>query len=88
MIDTMYQLDTLDSARAFLASLLIGIAFGFFLERAGFGSSRKLTGVFYFKDMAVIKVMFIVCFSLSWYSWFICNRGYSCSIVSIGVPSP
>jgi len=54
----MYQLDTLDSAKAFLASLLIGIAFGFFLERAGFGSSRKLTGVFYFKDMAVIKVMF------------------------------
>ena len=38
--------------------MLIGIAFGFFLERAGFGSSRKLTGVFYFKDMSVIKVMF------------------------------
>jgi thiosulfate/3-mercaptopyruvate sulfurtransferase len=54
----MYQLDTLDTPKAFLASLLIGIAFGFFLERAGFGSSRKLTGVFYFKDMAVIKVMF------------------------------
>ncbi|MFC1793623.1 rhodanese-like domain-containing protein [Planctomycetota bacterium] len=58
MINTMYQLDTLDSAKAFLASLLIGIAFGFFLERAGFGSSRKLTSVFYFKDMTVIKVMF------------------------------
>lgn len=58
MISTMYQLDTLDSAKAFLASLLIGAAFGFFLERAGFGSSKKLTGVFYFKDMAVIKVMF------------------------------
>jgi len=58
MIDTMYQLNTLDSPKAFLASLLIGTAFGFFLERAGFGSSRKLTGVFYFKDMAVIKVMF------------------------------
>ncbi|MHC4432878.1 MAG: DUF6691 family protein [Planctomycetota bacterium] len=58
MISTMYQLDTLDSAKAFLASLLIGMAFGFFLERAGFGSSRKLTGVFYFSDMSVIKVMF------------------------------
>ncbi len=58
MISTMYQLDSLDSAKAFLASLLIGIAFGFFLERAGFGSSRKLSGVFYFRDMAVIKVMF------------------------------
>lgn len=58
MINTMYQLYTLDSAKAFLASLLIGIVFGFFLERGGFGSSRKLTGVFYFKDMTVIKVMF------------------------------
>jgi thiosulfate/3-mercaptopyruvate sulfurtransferase len=58
MIETMYDLNILDSGKAFLAALLIGIAFGFFLERAGFGSSRKLTGVFYFKDMAVIKVMF------------------------------
>jgi thiosulfate/3-mercaptopyruvate sulfurtransferase len=54
----MYQLDALGSSKAFLAALLIGVAFGFFLERAGFGSSRKLTGVFYFTDMAVIKVMF------------------------------
>lgn len=76
MISTMYQLDTLSSAKAFLASLLIGIAFGFFLERAGFGSSRRLAGVFYFKDMAVIKVMFTavitaalgltVCIVLGW----------------------
>jgi len=58
MIETMYHLNILDTGKAFLAALLIGIAFGFFLERAGFGSSRKLTGVFYFKDMAVIKVMF------------------------------
>ena len=58
MIETMYHLNILDTGRAFLGALLIGIAFGFFLERAGFGSSRKLTGVFYFRDMAVIKVMF------------------------------
>jgi len=58
MIETMYHLNILDSGKAFLAALLIGIAFGFFLERAGFGSSRKLTGVFYLRDMAVIKVMF------------------------------
>ena len=43
MIETMYHLNILDSGKAFLAALLIGIAFGFFLERAGFGSSRKLT---------------------------------------------
>ena len=30
----------------------------FVLERAGFGSSRRLAGIFYFRDMAVLKVMF------------------------------
>ncbi|CCK80716.1 rhodanese domain repeat protein [Desulfobacula toluolica Tol2] len=39
-------------------SVVIGILFGIALEQAGFGSSRRLSGVFYFKDMAVIKVMF------------------------------
>ncbi|KKR96833.1 MAG: Rhodanese domain repeat protein [Candidatus Uhrbacteria bacterium GW2011_GWF2_41_16] len=58
MIKTMYYLNTLDTGTALFAAILIGIAFGFFLERAGFSSSRKLSGVFYFKDMAVIKVMF------------------------------
>ncbi|HSD54957.1 MAG TPA: YeeE/YedE thiosulfate transporter family protein [Burkholderiales bacterium] len=36
----------------------LGFLFGFFLERAGFGSSRKLAAVFYLYDMAVLKVMF------------------------------
>jgi len=36
----------------------LGIGFGFALERAGFGSARKLTAVFYLYDMAVTKVMF------------------------------
>jgi 3-mercaptopyruvate sulfurtransferase SseA/uncharacterized membrane protein YedE/YeeE len=76
MINTMYQLDAIGTPKAFLASLLIGIAFGFFLEQSGFGSSRKLTGVFYLKDMAVIKVMLtavmtallglVICISLGW----------------------
>lgn len=42
----------------FIAVFLIGLLFGFFLERAGFGSSKKLTSVFYFKDWAVLRVMF------------------------------
>ncbi len=37
---------------------LLGLGFGFCLERAGFGSARKLTSVFYLYDMAVVKVMF------------------------------
>ncbi len=58
MIKTFFGAGTLDTWGAFLAALLIGVLFGVALERAGFGSSRKLTGVFYFEDMAVIKVMF------------------------------
>jgi Sulphur transport len=39
-------------------ALGLGLFFGFFLERAGFGSSRKLAAQFYLYDMAVLKVMF------------------------------
>ena len=39
-------------------AVVLGFGFGFCLERAGFGSARKLTAVFYFYDMAVVKVMF------------------------------
>jgi thiosulfate/3-mercaptopyruvate sulfurtransferase len=58
MINTLYSLDALDTSRAFFLALLIGFGFGFALERAGFSSSRRLAGVFYFTDMAVVKVMF------------------------------
>lgn len=57
MISTLFGTDALGTATAFFAALMIGAFFGFFLERAGFSSSRKMTGVFYFEDMAVIKVM-------------------------------
>jgi hypothetical protein len=40
------------------AALILGIGFGFLLERAGFANARKLTAVFYLHDMAVLKVMF------------------------------
>ncbi len=40
------------------ASLVLGFFFGFFLERAGFSSALKLTNQFYFRDFAVLKVMF------------------------------
>jgi hypothetical protein len=39
-------------------AFLIGIGFGFFLERAGFGSAKKLVSQFYLDDLAVFKVMF------------------------------
>ena len=37
-------------------ALLIGMAFGFVLESAGFSSSRKLAGVFYGYDFTVLRV--------------------------------
>jgi len=58
MIDTLYSIDALGTSSAFFLALLIGLGFGFTLERAGFSSSRRLAGVFYFTDMAVVKVMF------------------------------
>ena len=41
-----------------LAGTLIGIAFGFVLERAGFGRARNLAAQFYLTDTRVLKVMF------------------------------
>ncbi|MFZ5830082.1 MAG: DUF6691 family protein, partial [Planctomycetota bacterium] len=61
MIETLYgagELVTSPSAKTFVAALVIGLGFGFVLERAGFGSSRRLAGIFYFRDMTVLKVMF------------------------------
>lgn len=41
-----------------LMALLVGIAFGFIIEQAGFSSSRKLTGLFYGTDFTVLRVFF------------------------------
>jgi hypothetical protein len=41
-----------------LSGLLIGVLFGFSLERGGFGNARKLAAQFYLYDMTVFKVMF------------------------------
>ncbi len=43
---------------AYTFAVLSGFGFGFVLERAGFGSSRKLAAQFYLRDMTVLKVMF------------------------------
>jgi uncharacterized membrane protein YedE/YeeE len=39
-------------------ALLFGIFFGLSLERSGLGDPHRLTGVFYFRDFTVPKVMF------------------------------
>jgi len=54
-------------------ALIIGLAFGFFLERAGLGSAKKLSAQFYFKDMTVFKMMFTAIITamlgVFWLSW-------------------
>lgn len=54
----LYANDLLGQPIGLLLSLFVGLGFGFWLERAGFGSSRKLTAIFYLRDFAVLKVMF------------------------------
>jgi len=42
----------------YIVAFIVGGLFGFVLERAGFGSAKKLAAVFYGRDMSVLKVMF------------------------------
>lgn len=50
--------DIIGNELNYVVALLIGIAFGFVLEQAGFSSSRKLAGVFYGYDFTVLRVFF------------------------------
>ena len=54
----LYKFGFFSFDQSLIVAFIIGIAFGFFLERAGFGSSKKLAAQFYFYDMTVFKVMF------------------------------
>ncbi|MCB0194212.1 MAG: YeeE/YedE family protein [Anaerolineae bacterium] len=42
----------------YLVAAIIGFGFGYVLEMAGFGNSKKLAAQFYLYDMTVLKVMF------------------------------
>lgn len=53
-----YKFDLFGDNVGLIIAFLIGIGFGFFLERAGFGSAKKLTAQFYLTDLSVFKVMF------------------------------
>ena len=59
-----------------ILAFVLGTGFGFFLERAGFGSARKLAAQFYLYDMSVFKVMFTAIVTamlgvtyLAWLGW-------------------
>ncbi|MDD5705801.1 MAG: rhodanese-like domain-containing protein [Kiritimatiellae bacterium] len=58
MTATLFAGNLLDTSAGLLAAGIVGLFFGWFLEQAGFGSSRRLAGIFYLRDMSVVKVMF------------------------------
>ncbi len=45
-------------AAGLVTAVAVGVAFGFFLERAGLGSARRIAAQFYLTDLAVFKMMF------------------------------
>ncbi len=53
-----YKFDAFGDTAALGVAFAIGLGMGWFLERAGFGSATKLAKQFYFRDLAVLKVMF------------------------------
>ncbi len=57
-LSTFFSDGALSTTAAFALAGLLGLSFGFWLERAGFGSSRRLTAIFHFEDFTVLKVMF------------------------------
>jgi uncharacterized membrane protein YedE/YeeE len=68
-----YKFGLFGGDASLLVAIFIGIGFGFFLERAGFGSARKLAAQFYFTDLRVFKVMFVAIITamlgMFWLSW-------------------
>jgi hypothetical protein len=57
-IAPLYELGRIGDGAGLAAALLLGAAFGWFLERGGLGNARKLAGQFYLADFTVFKVMF------------------------------
>lgn len=58
MNSPLYEYGLFGEGTSLIVALVIGFFFGLFLERGGLGNPHKLTGVFYFEDFTVPKVMF------------------------------
>jgi len=58
MIAPFYKAGAFSEETSLVLAFALGLGFGWFLERAGFGSAKKLTSQFYGNDMSVFKVMF------------------------------
>ena len=68
-----YRFGLFSDDTSLVFAFVIGIGFGFFLERAGFGSATKLAAQFYGRDLTVFKVMFTAIVTamlgLFWLAW-------------------
>jgi len=68
-----YEFGRFGDSASLVVAVLLGIAFGWFLERGGMGNARKLAGQFYFTDLSVLKLMFSAILTamlgLFWLSW-------------------
>lgn len=58
MIGPLIPMGVIGQGWDLVIALLLGMAFGYVLESAGFSSSRKLAGVFYGYDFTVLRVFF------------------------------
>lgn len=73
MMAPFFKFGYFNSEVGLIFAFVIGIFFGFVLERGGFGSGRMLAAQFYFTDMRVFKVMFTAIVTamigLFYFSW-------------------
>jgi uncharacterized membrane protein YedE/YeeE len=73
MMAPFYEFGRFGDVTALVIAVLLGIAFGWLLERGGMGNARKLAGQFYFTDLSVLKLMFSAILTamlgLFWLSW-------------------
>jgi len=73
MMAPFYELGRFGDTAGLAIAVALGAAFGWFLERGGMGSARKLAGQFYFTDLSVLKLMFSAILTamlgLFWLSW-------------------
>lgn len=68
-----------------IVAFVIGIGFGFALERGGFGNARILAAQFYFTNMRVLKVMFTAILTAMLGVYFLSVLGFvDLSLVYIG----
>lgn len=80
-----YKLDLFGLDISLIVAFLIGIGFGFMLERGGFGSARILAAQFYFTNMRVLKVMFSAIVTAMLGVFFLSVLGYmDLSLVYVG----